>query len=175
MLTLSNFISLLRLPLAVLFLINQSFFRAALVVCAMLTDVIDGYLARRWRNATKLGAVLDPIMDKVFVIFVVCILFHQGALTLSDSLLMISRDFAIVIFGFFLLGKKQLKHYQYGAVLSGKITTSLQFVALFFLSLGYTIPTYAYYIFLLLAVFFLSELFYRVLRDSISSTTSDSE
>jgi CDP-diacylglycerol---glycerol-3-phosphate 3-phosphatidyltransferase len=173
MLTLSNFISLLRLPLAILFLINNVVFRAALVVGAMLTDVIDGYLARRWRITTKLGAALDPIMDKFFVIFVVCVLYHQGTLSLNNSLLMISRDFAIVIFGFFLLGKKQLKHYQYGAVLSGKITTSLQFIALFFLSLGYSIPSSAYYVFLLLAVFFLTELFYRVLRDSITTTTSD--
>lgn len=46
---------------------------AALVVflVASATDWLDGYLARRWRQTSSLGALLDPIADKILVLGVV--------------------------------------------------------------------------------------------------------
>ena len=35
-------------------------------VAASLTDVLDGFLARRWKQTTPLGKVLDPLADIVF-------------------------------------------------------------------------------------------------------------
>lgn len=40
----------------------------SLFLVASLTDWLDGYLARRWRQQTALGALLDPIADKVLVL-----------------------------------------------------------------------------------------------------------
>ena len=37
-------------------------------IAASVTDWLDGYLARRWRQTTPLGALLDPIADKVLVL-----------------------------------------------------------------------------------------------------------
>ncbi len=43
-------------------------FALLLFVGAALTDWIDGYLARAWKQETKLGAMLDPIADKAMVV-----------------------------------------------------------------------------------------------------------
>ena len=40
----------------------------ALFLLASFTDWLDGYLARRWRQTSALGALLDPIADKVLVL-----------------------------------------------------------------------------------------------------------
>ena len=56
-----------RVPLAILFLvIGDPLVRLAIVVGAAATDLLDGRLARRY-GASTLGAVLDPVADKLFM------------------------------------------------------------------------------------------------------------
>ena len=43
-------------------------------VAAMVTDIIDGWLARKWEIETKLGAFLDPMADKLMVTTVLVML-----------------------------------------------------------------------------------------------------
>lgn len=56
-------------PALVLFLV-EGYLGAALIVflLASLTDVADGWVARRWNQTTRLGAVLDPQVDIVFTL-----------------------------------------------------------------------------------------------------------
>ena len=46
---------------------TMSVLATATFVVAALTDFADGYLARRWRIATTLGAFLDTVADKILV------------------------------------------------------------------------------------------------------------
>lgn len=67
-----NAITLLRLALAfvVLALIDRGgswILCTVIFVIAVLTDHIDGYLARRWNQVTALGRVLDPFVDKIVI------------------------------------------------------------------------------------------------------------
>jgi cardiolipin synthase (CMP-forming) len=80
LLLLPNVLSFLRLPLAVLFpLVAGSRGKAlAVLAAAGLTDVLDGWLARRDGQVTATGAVLDPIADKAFAFSVVATLLAQG-------------------------------------------------------------------------------------------------
>ncbi len=69
--TVSNFLSLLRLlfaPFVVWALLNQQW-QCACVLFAVgsITDLLDGYLARRLQEETVVGQYLDPIADKVFL------------------------------------------------------------------------------------------------------------
>ncbi|MCF6233160.1 MAG: CDP-diacylglycerol--glycerol-3-phosphate 3-phosphatidyltransferase [Rhodobacteraceae bacterium] len=64
--------------LAVMFLYftrpYADWFALALFVIAALTDWLDGYLARAWKQETKLGTMLDPIADKAMVIIALMVI-----------------------------------------------------------------------------------------------------
>lgn len=65
-----NLVSLLRVPLAVAFPLVAGSAPAALTVLGLAgaTDVLDGLLARRLGAVTALGAVIDPVTDKIFAL-----------------------------------------------------------------------------------------------------------
>lgn len=69
-LTVPNIITLLRLLAIIPFvwLVTQARYRAALVlfIAAALTDTLDGEIARRFGQASKIGRLLDPLADKLF-------------------------------------------------------------------------------------------------------------
>jgi CDP-diacylglycerol--glycerol-3-phosphate 3-phosphatidyltransferase len=47
---------------------NHAYWATGLFAVAMATDQVDGWLARRWNQTSALGALLDPIADKVLVL-----------------------------------------------------------------------------------------------------------
>ncbi len=159
MFNLSNSLSLLRAPLALLFLFENTTVRLIAIFLAMLTDSVDGYLARRSRTATRFGAVLDPAMDKFFVVFCLCVLLSENRLELGQGLMMISRDFALCLFGLYLSLSGLWQSYQFRAIRWGKITTALQFLVLIAVTLGYQLPWHLYSLFVLFALLALIELF----------------
>ena len=159
MYTTSNLLTLLRAPLAFLFLIDRVDIRISVLCVAMLTDFIDGYLARLYKNETKLGAFLDPLMDKFFVLFVISCLLYSESLKPFEALAIMSRDVSLVIFGFYLLLKGRLKIYNFRSLIWGKITTVLQFFVIFFAILHLEVTVFPYILFVLFAIFALVELF----------------
>jgi len=60
-------------------------FALVLFVTAALTDFLDGYLARLWKQESKFGAMLDPIADKAMVIIALVIIV---GLSTADKLVM---------------------------------------------------------------------------------------
>jgi len=81
-LNLPNILTILRLiaapGLAVMFLYFTrpwaDWFALVLFVSAAITDFVDGYLARAWKQESKLGAMLDPIADKAMVVIALLII-----------------------------------------------------------------------------------------------------
>ncbi|SMO52745.1 CDP-diacylglycerol--glycerol-3-phosphate 3-phosphatidyltransferase [Ruegeria faecimaris] len=84
---LPNILTVLRLlaapGLAVMFLYftrpYADWFALILFLTAALTDWFDGYLARAWKQETKIGAMLDPIADKAMVVIALMILVGYSA------------------------------------------------------------------------------------------------
>ncbi|MFP4326546.1 MAG: CDP-diacylglycerol--glycerol-3-phosphate 3-phosphatidyltransferase [Paracoccaceae bacterium] len=80
--TLPNILTALRLlaapGVAIMFLyFNRpwaDWFALVLFVGAALTDWVDGYLARSWKQETRLGAMLDPIADKAMVVIALMVI-----------------------------------------------------------------------------------------------------
>jgi CDP-diacylglycerol--glycerol-3-phosphate 3-phosphatidyltransferase/cardiolipin synthase len=66
--------------------------RLVLIGAASVTDFLDGWLARRRNAATRWGALIDPIADRVFVLTAVLVLWVSGELTLAQCLVLLSRD-----------------------------------------------------------------------------------
>ncbi len=77
-----NILTLLRLlaapGVAIMFLYFTrpwaDWFALILFVVAALTDYVDGYLARAWKQESKFGAMLDPIADKAMVIIALLVI-----------------------------------------------------------------------------------------------------
>jgi cardiolipin synthase (CMP-forming) len=94
--TLPNQLTVLRIlliPVFVLLLVYDV--RVAALIVFLLTgisDVLDGYIARTWRQQTTLGTFLDPIADKLLMVTTFATLALLQALPLSLSILLIGRD-----------------------------------------------------------------------------------
>ncbi len=70
---------------------------AAIFAIAGATDWIDGYLARRLNQTTKLGAFLDPVADKLMVVVAIVLLVevHANPWLAVPSLVIVGREVAV--------------------------------------------------------------------------------
>ena len=67
----------------------------AIFLAAALTDLLDGYIARRRRQVTPVGKLLDPIADKVLVSAALISLVELGRVEAWMVVLIVSREFAV--------------------------------------------------------------------------------
>ena len=158
MITISNGLSIIRFPLALLFLSHNLYIRIIAIVFAMISDGVDGYFARKYKTASKFGTFLDPIMDKFFVYFILVIFLVEHRIKLWQGFALISRDFASIFFAVYLVFTKKWSTYEIKPTKWGKITTCLQFFVLIGLTLSFNFSWYVYGIFVLLGVFSFIEL-----------------
>lgn len=159
MFTIPNLLSILRAPLALCFLQTNPFIRALAIVAAMISDCLDGYIARRFKMVSKAGTFLDPLMDKFFVLFIAFTFIFEGKLQIPEALALVSRDFAVVLFGIYLASTGKLSQYRFRSIWCGKATTALQFVVLLLLNFGIVIPIWLYGAFIALGGLALVELY----------------
>ncbi|WP_415379753.1 CDP-alcohol phosphatidyltransferase family protein [Halosimplex sp. TS25] len=128
--TVPNLISLSRLPLVAGIAVTlDSPVRYVLFALIILSDGIDGWVARKLDQTTELGAMLDPALDKLTALIVVAILFPRLDLPLAYLVLFFARDAFVVslaplvpLYGFD-TSKVQAR-------LPGKVVTNLQFLAM---------------------------------------------
>lgn len=158
---LPNLLSLLRIPLAFLFLIDDSWYRSTALVGAMLTDVLDGFLARRYQQSSQLGAWLDPLADKFFMLFALIVFFLENRMTSYQIAAMLSRDIALLLFGGYLFLVGQMRSYRVQAILFGKMMTALQLIVACAIVWRMNIPSLVFLAFIFLGALSLGELFFN--------------
>jgi CDP-diacylglycerol--glycerol-3-phosphate 3-phosphatidyltransferase len=83
-----------RLPLGNLVVTNE-WLALAIFLSAAVTDLLDGYLARRWKQVTTIGTLLDPIADKLLISAALISLVQVGALRGWMAILIVGREFAV--------------------------------------------------------------------------------
>lgn len=127
-------LSLSRVPLAALFpfVVGTPLIAFGVLVVAGLTDVLDGFYARRFNQVTTTGSVLDPITDKLFVMTVAVTLVVTGHLSIPAVVLLSTREIGeLPLVAFLALSpsarRSRVDHT--GANVAGKVATALQFVS----------------------------------------------
>jgi cardiolipin synthase (CMP-forming) len=133
--SLPNLLSISRLVLAAAFVFTDRVdVRIVLVMVAMATDYLDGWVARQFGPMTRMGAMLDAIGDRVFVLVGVTVFLFEGLLTTWQYFIMISRDIMTAV-GYVVARAimPSLRAVAFQARFPGKVVTALQlmtFVAL---------------------------------------------
>ncbi len=99
--TIANYIGLSRIllwtPLAVAFVILQRWDGAfAAILMAGISDMADGYVARREKTISNFGAFLDLTADKVFVTAMLVCLGYQGLVPMWAVLIILLREFFVM-------------------------------------------------------------------------------
>jgi cardiolipin synthase len=96
-----NIISLLRIvlviPVVYLLIQRQFSYALALFFIAGLTDGLDGYLAKRNNWTTRLGSILDPLADKLLLVFSYFALGWLGEIPMWLVVAVVIRDMIIVV------------------------------------------------------------------------------
>ena len=149
---LPNFLTLLRIGVVPFFVVffYISFFRtprgsmllSLLFLAATLTDLLDGYLARRRSQVTSFGKFLDPVADKILIISVLILLVSDGRVPAWIAIIIISREFIVT-------GLRMSASLQ-GVVIAaesfGKYKMFFQSAAIVFLLLVFDRDTYVYHV-----------------------------
>jgi len=101
-LNLPNVITLVRILLIPVFVMlfftptpDRSLSAAVVFVVAAITDLLDGYIARRTGQITKLGKLLDPIADKLLVLSALILLVNVDRVSALVAILVIAREVAV--------------------------------------------------------------------------------
>lgn len=129
---LPNMLTIFRIILIPIFVIillvripYGDFAAAIIFIIAALTDSLDGYLARKWKQVTKLGIILDPLADKMLITAALISLVELGRIPGWIAIVILAREFAVT-------GLRSLKAEE-GVIIPasnlGKIKTITQIVA----------------------------------------------
>lgn len=126
-----NILTCLRLVMVVFFIVF--FIKGNYDVClylyiaAFITDVLDGFLARKFNWISKFGKLVDPFADKAMLISALICLCAVGAFPIWLLIIMAVKELLMVIGGAILLRKKNVAVY---ADMWGKVATGLFFASI---------------------------------------------
>ena len=132
-----SYVRILLIPVFIGVYINaqtpRDYYLAALIILISgLTDFADGQIARRFNMITELGKALDPVADKATqCTLLVCLAVRHPVLWYVLGLFVVKEGFMLVM-GIINLRKRKMLN---GALMSGKICTTVLFVSMIILVL----------------------------------------
>ena len=137
-LNLPNLITLVRILLIPVFIglfitptPDRSLSAAVIFVVAAVTDMLDGYIARRTGQVTRLGKLLDAIADKLLVLSALILLVNVDRVSALIAILVIAREVAVTGIRAIAAGEGLI----IAAETTGKYKMALQVVAIMLLIL----------------------------------------
>jgi len=132
-LTPANQITILRLvfvPIFAILVIGRHDTGAiAVLAAAAFSDILDGIVARTFRQVTPLGVALDPIADKVLMSTAFITLSFRGALPWWLTIMVLSRDAAILILALLIILVAGYRPFP--PTILGKTSTVVQVITVF--------------------------------------------
>ena len=152
-LTISRFIFI---PFIFIEIINFNFFNAfILLTISGLTDVLDGFIARKFNFITNFGKLIDPLADKCTQIFTLIALYHIHIIPEWLLIVIFCKEGLMIIGASFLYGKKLVVSSRW----YGKLATVLFYIAIVctfiirYFKLSFAFDIYIYYIALIATIF----------------------
>jgi len=119
-----------------------------LIIIGIVTDYLDGIIARRFNQISEWGKILDPLADKLAIGTLLIVLHLKQEVPLWLVILVIGRDFAILVAGLFVAKKyRMITPSNFIGKCTANILTAMVITYIFHLEILITIFT-------LLAVFF---------------------
>jgi len=109
------------------------YFAALIFVIASATDFFDGYIARNWNQKTQLGAILDPLADKMLTLAAFLGLMILDRANPWAIYLILTREFFITGLRVAAIGEGK----NIAASMAGKVKTVLQMIAIGFLMMNW--------------------------------------
>lgn len=107
-----NFLSLFRLTLVPVFAVifmssmkHSDLYAGIIFIIAALTDVADGYIARKYYKITKIGRILDPLADKLLQATALACLALKSIIPTSLCLIFIGKELTMILGGVFMVNK----------------------------------------------------------------------
>jgi len=95
-----TFIRILLIPVYLkLFIQGNLFLAGILFAAAALTDLIDGYIARKYSMESRIGKLLDPLADKLTIISIMFVLIRLDIIPRAVSVIILSREIFIFLSG----------------------------------------------------------------------------
>jgi cardiolipin synthase len=124
-----NIMSLSRVALAAAFVVDhEPNARILIVLAAAVTDMLDGWIARKAGLTSRFGALIDPFADRVFALVAVATFVYEGSLTTLEYFIMIFRDLMTAVGFIVAKSVSWLRPVEFRARWSGKAVTALQMV-----------------------------------------------
>lgn len=150
---------------------SSGYIRTAFLVLLLagLTDVLDGYIARRRHLVTQLGSMLDPLADKSMMITVILSLVFSDMISWEAAIAMFLRDAGMIVGSaiFHFRGKQTVP-----ANAMGKLTTVLYYIAI--LLIVFQLPYAHLYLWFVIIVSFLTSLIYIFQFNLLNKKEKDS-
>jgi CDP-diacylglycerol--glycerol-3-phosphate 3-phosphatidyltransferase len=123
-----TYIRILLIPVFVMFLLMdvpyKDYIAAFIFIILSLSDALDGYIARKKQQITRIGKIIDPIADKLLIS--AALIFLIGKVQLWMAIIIIVREFVITVARLFFLPKKVV----ISASPLGKLKTISQIIAI---------------------------------------------
>lgn len=129
------FVAVFYVPDSLLTIMNKNLIATAIFLVAMLTDYLDGYLARRLKQESSFGAFLDPVADKAIVAASLVVLVNLNRTFVFAAIVIIIREIAISALREWMaqIGKPQ----NIAVAYIGKLKTAVQMIAIALLLFDY--------------------------------------
>lgn len=103
---------LLLIPVSYLLLTgfeSQNNLIIILLLCMYLSDLLDGFIARKLNEVSEFGKIIDPLADKISVIIISIILLYLKKIPFWFVGIIVARDIIIFLCGLYLNNKKDIR------------------------------------------------------------------
>lgn len=151
MLNIPNTLSFFRILLIPIFLymLNSNkqmgiYVATAILALSYITDILDGYIARKKNMVTELGKILDPLADKITQLVVVIALLLKEYIPAFVLIVLLVKELVQISGGIYI--KIKLKEQMPPSNVFGKISTGMFYISMLLLLLAVPYAIYIVYI-----------------------------